>query len=194
MDFSFPEAVVLVGSDFCSSICLTGASILTLEMSFLDGKQGNSSSHSQRVIVLLMIAIVAVTLACVSIWYEKFCYLNLRFHELYQNGGYKIKLKKLQNCAGPNAVVTISDNYTIVLTKNCEIKARGCSTFKTFKTAVAKITVKKSGMQMYQSTINICEKLAAASRNSTFGPMLKTFNIPEKCPVEAVSSKLFGKK
>ncbi|XP_055641487.1 uncharacterized protein LOC129778544 [Toxorhynchites rutilus septentrionalis] len=134
-------------------------------MSWLNGKQGNSSTHFQRVVVLLLVTIVAVTLAC--------------------NGGYKIKLKKLQNCAGPNAVITANENYTVVLTKNCEIKARGCGNIKAFKTAVAKITVKKSGMQMFQGTINICEKLAAASSNSTIGPILRTFNIPEKCPVEA---------
>ncbi|XP_055548134.1 uncharacterized protein LOC129731827 [Wyeomyia smithii] len=115
--------------------------------------------------VLLLAAVIGVAIAC--------------------NGGYKVKVRKVQNCAGSDAVITANENYTVVLTKNCDIKSRGCVQFKSFKTAVAKYKVRKDGMLMLQGNLDLCDQLRAGILDAQIGPMLRTFNLPEKCPVEA---------
>ncbi|XP_053696146.1 uncharacterized protein LOC128743570 [Sabethes cyaneus] len=114
--------------------------------------------------VFLLVTVIGVVIAC--------------------NGGYKVKVRKIQNCAGSDAVITANENYTVVLTKNCDIKSRGCVQFKSFKTAVAKYKVRKDGMLMLQGSLDLCDQLAIGNQDATIGPMLRTFNLPEKCPVE----------
>ncbi|XP_058451057.1 uncharacterized protein LOC131430259 [Malaya genurostris] len=125
---------------------------------------GNSSCLSGKVLLLVLLAIVGVAFAC--------------------NGGYKLKVRKVQNCAGDDAVITASENYTVVLTKNCNIKSRGCVQFKSFKTAVAKYKVRKDGVQIYQGSVNLCDTLKTGLRHADFGPIMRTFKLPESCPVK----------
>ncbi|XP_058815147.1 uncharacterized protein LOC131678816 [Topomyia yanbarensis] len=125
---------------------------------------GNSRCLSGKVIAFLLLAIVGVAFAC--------------------NGGYKLKVRKVQNCAGSDAVITASENYTVVLTKNCDIKSRGCVQFKSFKTAVAKYKIRKDGVQILQGNMNLCDTIKTGSRHADVGPIMRTFKLPEKCPVE----------
>lgn len=118
----------------------------------------------QKVSVFLLMAIVGVAMAC--------------------NGGYRIKVRKVQNCAGTDAVIVAQENYTAVLTKNCEIKSRGCVTYKTFKSGIARYKVKKDGVQVLQGRMDLCDQITTGNRDPVIGPMMRTLNLPDKCPVE----------
>lgn len=124
----------------------------------------NGSSQLLRVAVFLLIAVVGTTLAC---------------------NGYKLKVRKVQNCGGPDAVITAFENNTAVLTKKCELKVRGCVQYSSFKTAVAKYTIKKDDQPMMEGRIDLCQELEANRKRENFAPIFQTFNLPEKCPVEA---------
>uniref|UniRef100_A0A182J109 MD-2-related lipid-recognition domain-containing protein n=1 Tax=Anopheles atroparvus TaxID=41427 RepID=A0A182J109_ANOAO len=99
------------------------------------------------------------------------------------NGGYKIRVKKIENCAGPDAVITADENFTVVLTKNCEIKSRGCVRFKDFKTANAKYTISKDGVQVLQGSMDICDQASRPGRTENIAELLQTLGVPDKCPI-----------
>lgn len=101
------------------------------------------------------------------------------------NGGYKIRMKKIENCAGPDAVITADENFTVVLTKNCDIKSRGCVRFKDFKTGNAKYTISKDGVQVMQGSTDICDQASRPRRTEQIAELLRTFGVPEKCPISA---------
>uniref|UniRef100_A0A023EH88 Putative 16.8 kDa salivary secreted protein n=1 Tax=Aedes albopictus TaxID=7160 RepID=A0A023EH88_AEDAL len=123
------------------------------------------NGYGRKVTILLLMAVIGVAMAC--------------------NGGYRIKVRKLQNCAGSDAVIVAQENYTAVLTKNCEIKSRGCVTYKSFRTGIIKYKIKKNGVQMVQGRMDLCDQIASGDRDPTIGPMMRTLNLPNKCPVEA---------
>lgn len=101
------------------------------------------------------------------------------------NGGYKVRVKKIENCAGPDAVITADENFTVVLTKNCEIKSRGCVTFKDFKTGNAKYTITKDGVQVLQGSMDICDQASRPRRTEHIAELLRSLGVPEKCPISA---------
>lgn len=101
------------------------------------------------------------------------------------NGGYKIRVKKIENCAGPDAIITADENFTVVLTKNCEIKSRGCVRFKDFKTGNAKYTITKDGVQVLQGSTDICDQAARPRRTEHIAELLRSLGVPEKCPISA---------
>lgn len=101
------------------------------------------------------------------------------------NGGYKVRVKKIENCAGPDAVITADENFTVVLTKNCEIKSRGCVRFKDFKTGNAKYTITKDGVQVLQGSMDICDQASRPRRTEHIAELLRSLGVPEKCPISA---------
>ncbi|XP_049536494.1 uncharacterized protein LOC125951595 [Anopheles darlingi] len=116
-------------------------------------------------VLLIVVGLVGVSLAC--------------------NGGYKLKVKQIENCAGPDAVITADNNFTVVLTKDCDVKARGCVRFKDFKTANAKYTISKDGVQVMQGSMDLCNQASRPRRTENIAALLRTLGVPEKCPVEA---------
>nr|ABF18510.1 putative 16.8 kDa salivary secreted protein [Aedes aegypti] len=123
------------------------------------------NGFGRKVTIFLLMAIIGVAMAC--------------------NGGYRIKVRRVHNCAGQDAVIVAQENYTAVLTKNCEIKSRGCVTYKAFKSGVVNYKVKKNGVQLVQGRMDLCDQIASGNRDPTIGPMMRTLNLPNKCPVEA---------
>uniref|UniRef100_A0A182JQF8 Uncharacterized protein n=1 Tax=Anopheles christyi TaxID=43041 RepID=A0A182JQF8_9DIPT len=101
------------------------------------------------------------------------------------NGGYKIRVKKIENCAGTDAIITADENFTVVLTKNCEIKSRGCVQFKDFKTGNAKYTISKDGVQVMQGSTDICDQASRPRRTEHIAELLRSLGVPEKCPISA---------
>ncbi|XP_055592252.1 uncharacterized protein LOC129748806 [Uranotaenia lowii] len=101
------------------------------------------------------------------------------------NGGYKLKVRKIQNCAGAEGILIPHENGTAVLTKKCEIKMRGCVEMKAFKQATVKYAIKKDGVKVMEGSEDLCERMENARSHPTIGPMMKTLNLPEKCPVQA---------
>ncbi|XP_052867087.1 uncharacterized protein LOC128273198 [Anopheles cruzii] len=127
---------------------------------------GNRPMNDLRFIVLLALTgVLGVAFAC--------------------NGGYKVRIKKIENCAGPDAVITADDNFTVVLTKDCDVKSRGCVRFKDFQTANAKYTLTKDGVQMMQGSIDLCNQASRRKRTESIAEVLRTLGVPEQCPVEA---------
>uniref|UniRef100_A0A182P0I7 Uncharacterized protein n=1 Tax=Anopheles epiroticus TaxID=199890 RepID=A0A182P0I7_9DIPT len=101
------------------------------------------------------------------------------------NGGYKIRVKKIENCAGTDAIITADQNFSVVLTKNCDIKTRGCVRFKDFKTGNAKYTISKDGVQVMQGSTDICDQASRPRRTENIAELLRGLGVPEKCPIEA---------
>ena len=99
--------------------------------------------------------------------------------------GYKAKIIKLENCAGPDAVVSFDSDFTVKLNKKCELVPSGCIINKPFKTAVAKVKVSKDGIVMKDETIDACSMAEHASGEAK--DMLKLFGAPESCPVTEVA-------
>lgn len=125
----------------------------------------SENGFQRKVAIILFMAVIGVTMAC--------------------NGGYRIKVRKVQNCAGDDAVIVAQENYTAVLTKRCEIKSRGCVTYKAFKSGIVNYKVKKDGVQVLQGKMNLCDQINTGNRDPTIGPMMRTLNLPDKCPVDA---------
>lgn len=95
-------------------------------------------------------------------------------------------MKKIENCAGADAIITADENFTVVLTKNCEIKSRGCVRFKDFKTGNAKYTILKDGVQVMQGSTDICDQASRPRRTEHIAELLRSLGVPEKCPISAV--------
>lgn len=53
------------------------------------------------------------------------------FH--FQNG-YKLTIKKIENCGGPDQIIKIDENTTAELTSDCKLILNGCVHTKEFKT------------------------------------------------------------
>ncbi|XP_058122410.1 uncharacterized protein LOC131293263 [Anopheles ziemanni] len=104
------------------------------------------------------------------------------------NGGYKITLKKIENCAGPDAVITVDENFTVVLNENCEIQTSGCVHIKDFKTGKAAYAITKSGRKVLQSWIDICDNSSASFGMELFTQFLRSLGVPESCPMSARTS------
>uniref|UniRef100_U5ENN0 Putative 16.8 kDa salivary secreted protein n=1 Tax=Corethrella appendiculata TaxID=1370023 RepID=U5ENN0_9DIPT len=100
------------------------------------------------------------------------------------NGGYRLKVKSIQNCGGSDQVITLQPNSTAVITKDCKIKTRGCGFTKGFQSAVGEATVFKDGFLMLRRTFDVCDEMRKANVNSEIKPLMELFNVPSKCPVE----------
>ncbi|XP_055598277.1 uncharacterized protein LOC129747903 [Uranotaenia lowii] len=96
------------------------------------------------------------------------------------HGGYKVKIIKMENCAGPEAVVRIHDNLTAVLTRKCDFKAQSCLDHKPFAEAEAKYTIKIHGIPFIKGTVDLCQKVP---RWSLAAPVVWAFNFNNKCPM-----------
>lgn len=105
---------------------------------------------------------------------------------LHQNG-YKLKIIKIENCAGPDAVVTVSDDFSLKLNKKCELVPTGCVKNKAFNSAVAKVKVTKDNVVLKEETVDIC-KLNVPDEAKD---ILKIFSAPDHCPVTEVCLKYF---
>uniref|UniRef100_A0A182Q2K3 MD-2-related lipid-recognition domain-containing protein n=1 Tax=Anopheles farauti TaxID=69004 RepID=A0A182Q2K3_9DIPT len=124
-----------------------------------------SASGARFAVLLICTGLLGVAMAC--------------------NGGYKVRVKKIENCAGPEAIITADENFTVVLTKNCELKSRGCVRFKDFKTGNAKYTISKDGVQVLQGSEDICNQASRPRRTEQIAELMRSLGVPEKCPIEA---------
>lgn len=52
---------------------------------------------------------------------------------VFQNG-YKLAIKKIENCGGPEQIIRISPNSTAELTNECKVILNGCGQTKAFQT------------------------------------------------------------
>lgn len=55
-----------------------------------------------------------------------------------QNGGYNVRIDKIENCGGPQQILTIDPNTTVEMTEKCEIMTIGCSTTSGFQKALVR--------------------------------------------------------
>ena len=99
-----------------------------------------------------------------------------------------MKIVKLENCAGDDAIVTIDPEFTIKLNKKCELVPQGCIHNKPFKTATGKVKVSKDGLVMKDETIDACKMAQEATSEAK--SVLQMFGAPKSCPVDAAVSTL----
>ncbi|EDW04054.1 GH11585 [Drosophila grimshawi] len=95
--------------------------------------------------------------------------------------GYKAKLVKLENCAGPDGIIQLDEDFSVKLNKKCELVPTGCFSNKAFSTAVSKYKVQKDGIVMKEGKMDLCAMMDQAPSEAK--DMLKVFGAPSKCPV-----------
>uniref|UniRef100_A0A8W7Q4Y9 MD-2-related lipid-recognition domain-containing protein n=1 Tax=Anopheles coluzzii TaxID=1518534 RepID=A0A8W7Q4Y9_ANOCL len=71
--------------------------------------------------------------------------------------GFSLKLNKIENCAGPDGVITLSDDTAITLGDDCSLSLQGCVTLKEFNTAAGSVSVSKNGREMFKKQIDACK-------------------------------------
>ncbi|XP_055600080.1 uncharacterized protein LOC129749180 isoform X2 [Uranotaenia lowii] len=97
------------------------------------------------------------------------------------NGGYKLRIEKTENCAGPDPVVKIEENFNVSLSRRCLVRSHGCVEIKGYENATAVYIVRVFGIPVIKGEQDLCAKI---SKWSLAYPILNTFNFPNKCPVE----------
>ncbi|XP_023300341.2 uncharacterized protein LOC111682595 [Lucilia cuprina] len=117
--------------------------------------------QKQVLSLLLAAAVINVALAC---------------------NGYKARIIKAENCAGPDAVITIEDGFSVKLNKKCEIVPTGCVINKAFTTASSKYKVVKDGVLLKEGKLDMCSMADHAT--GEVKEYLKLFGAPASCPVE----------
>ncbi|XP_031623476.1 uncharacterized protein LOC116340882 [Contarinia nasturtii] len=100
--------------------------------------------------------------------------------------GYKMRLVKLENCAGPDQVIKFDTKATLSLTKKCDIILTGCGGTTGFKTAKFSYNIIKNGNPLLSGSVDACEELKKDTKG--FATILKSFDIPSECPVEKMET------
>ncbi|XP_013100893.1 uncharacterized protein LOC106082736 [Stomoxys calcitrans] len=95
--------------------------------------------------------------------------------------GYKAKLLKVENCAGPDAIVTIDENFSVKLNKQCEIVPKGCVHTKAFNTAVSNYKVVKDGITLAEGQMDMCSMANQIPDEAK--QYVTMFGAPSSCPV-----------
>ncbi|XP_005182806.1 uncharacterized protein LOC101898779 [Musca domestica] len=111
--------------------------------------------------VAIVIALLEVVLAC---------------------NGYKAKILKAENCAGPDGVITLDPDFSVKLNKKCEIVPTGCVNNKAFSTANSKYKIVKDGMTVAEGTFDMCGMADQAPDQAR--QYMNMFGVPSSCPVE----------
>lgn len=94
-------------------------------------------------VVVLLQFFVGSSLACVRQMKAStnlnselnFLFYFISFHFNFAQNGFNIRLDEINNCAGPDQVITIDSNSTIQLTPDCKLVIVGCVTTTGFEKA-----------------------------------------------------------
>ncbi|XP_053663262.1 uncharacterized protein LOC128712393 [Anopheles marshallii] len=89
--------------------------------------------------------------------------------------GYSIKVNKIENCAGPDGIITLSDDAGLTMQDDCSLVLAGCVKVKDFSTATGTVSVLKNGKPMFQKPFDLCK---AGSKL----PFIKDFLPGGVCP------------
>ncbi|XP_038111935.1 uncharacterized protein LOC6031731 [Culex quinquefasciatus] len=105
------------------------------------------------------------------------------------NGGFELIIESIENCGGPNQVVTIDPKSTASLTEDCKVNSK--STVKTsgFKTADMTVTISKNGLPVVNEQIDLCASMEDSKNNKDAAEIMTMFGVPDHCPVEATEIK-----
>ncbi|XP_037928053.1 uncharacterized protein LOC119662494 [Teleopsis dalmanni] len=95
--------------------------------------------------------------------------------------GYKAKILKLENCAGPEGIITVDSDFSVKLNKKCELVPTGCIVNKAFNTAVSKFKITKDGVVIKEGKHDMCAMAEQAPNEAK--DLLKLFGAPPNCPV-----------
>lgn len=96
-----------------------------------------------------------------------------------------MKVTKVVNCAGDDAVIIMNPNTTIKLNKDCEIIPITCIKTKGFQKAMIKYKLFKNNIPMAEGSKDMCQMAKEATPE--LGSVISMFGLPSKCPVEAVN-------
>ncbi|KDR14704.1 uncharacterized protein LOC110834292 [Zootermopsis nevadensis] len=100
--------------------------------------------------------------------------------------GYKIKINKLEPCAGNIFKLT---NPKVDLTKACRAVITGCMDVKGFSSCKVTYDIKKKGMMVpFKGEKDACEEIAKATKESDTASRLKKYNISPNCPIKSVNA------
>uniref|UniRef100_A0A182YPN2 MD-2-related lipid-recognition domain-containing protein n=1 Tax=Anopheles stephensi TaxID=30069 RepID=A0A182YPN2_ANOST len=74
-----------------------------------------------------------------------------------QKDGYSIKVNNIENCAGPDGIITLTDDATLTMQDDCSLVLEGCVKVKDFSTAAGTISVSKNGNELFKKPIDLCK-------------------------------------
>lgn len=109
--------------------------------------------------------------------FPNFCVLYLY---LFQNG-FKLRFNSIENCGGPDQVVSIDQNFTTDLSSTCIVTTNGCVTSKGFTKAKANFSIMKNGVVMLTGNPDLCDALDKKSEEAK--GKLAMFGFPTECPI-----------
>uniref|UniRef100_A0A182Q1P9 MD-2-related lipid-recognition domain-containing protein n=1 Tax=Anopheles farauti TaxID=69004 RepID=A0A182Q1P9_9DIPT len=72
--------------------------------------------------------------------------------------GVNIKVNNVENCAGVDGIITLTDNTAVTLLDDCSLSLEGCLKTKSFSTATGTVKVFKNGKQLFKKPIDLCAK------------------------------------
>lgn len=123
-----------------------------MEIHFATNKSANDTRMGATHLCILSVVVllqfcVGPSLACVrQMKASTNSNSKLNFHSIsfFAQNGFNIRLDEINNCAGPDQVITIDSNSTVKLTEDCKLVIVGCTT----TTGFAKADV---GKQLFES-------------------------------------------
>lgn len=127
---------------------------------------------------------IGLSLCCVS---RIFLPIKINKDFTYQSNqnGFKIKLNSIKNCGGSKQVLSVSENTTLKLTKDCDIiPSNACVTSNGFKTAQVTYRISKNGVPVMTGNADLCEQMKKSSEDVK--GVLEMFGLPTACPIEKV--------
>ncbi|XP_050078709.1 uncharacterized protein LOC126565561 [Anopheles maculipalpis] len=68
-----------------------------------------------------------------------------------------IKVNSIENCAGPDGIITLTDDAALTMQDDCSLMMQGCVKVKDFNTASGTIRVSKNGNELFKKPIDLCK-------------------------------------
>lgn len=82
-------------------------------------------------------------------------------------------------------IITITGNFSIRMTRDCQMLINTCMHVKPYRTAIYKYSITKGQMKILDNEMDYCEYLAKSTKK--FKDAYKYSGFPLKCPVQSVS-------
>ncbi|XP_031623021.1 uncharacterized protein LOC116340586 [Contarinia nasturtii] len=95
--------------------------------------------------------------------------------------GHKIRVVRIENCGNSEQVMKVDTNFTISLTRECEIVIKGCGETTGFRTAKAKYTLYRNSNRIISGTYDVCDTFNSKGMEND---ILRSFNMSASCPIK----------
>ncbi|KFB44917.1 uncharacterized protein LOC101463045 [Anopheles sinensis] len=80
-----------------------------------------------------------------------------------------MKITNVENCAGPDGIVTLSDDTTITVNDDCSLSLGGCVKVKGYNTASGQYQVSLNGRRLVGKSVDLCDP---TTKNAVIGKIM----------------------